>query len=211
MLRDFANTRSQQHGGFKGEGYSPIDEKIVRLHQLAWQPARFAHPAWLMKMGLRSEKYHYGDCQTLDNILNRQLIDWRGFPKQPLPAVLTNKQKAQMALEPRLDAVCMALGLVSLRCSDYLRIRHYRQALYPILNDEDVCQLLGIGCPGERAAILSPEILPSIALQLGRGILHATSSAAITWQALSILLPPLPRAIWLPSADLWLARLERLL
>ncbi len=189
----------------------PLNQPVIRLHQLAWQPVRFAHPLWLVRMGLQSKKYRYGDCHARDRAVNRCLIRLRGFPRQPLPAVLTDKQIAQMALEPRLDALCMALGLVSLRCTDYLRIRSYREALHPLLTDEHLCQLLGMGCPGGRAAIFSPQQLPAVALQLGRGILHATTSAAITWQALSILLPPLPRALWLPSADLWLARLERLL
>ncbi|ACQ66906.1 type III secretion system domain-containing protein [Candidatus Williamhamiltonella defendens] len=192
-------------------GIKTISSQLLHLHQLAWQPARFAHPLWLTKAGLKAQSYCYGNSPALDAALNRYLIHVRNFPLEPLPAVLTDQQKSDLLLESRLKKLCMALGLISLKCVEYLRIAHYRQAFHPTLNETDMRQLLGIGCPSQSAISLTPDLLPKIARQLGYGIFHSIESGNLIWRAFSILLPPLPRAIHFPQARLWLGRLERLL
>ncbi|WP_261370179.1 type III secretion system domain-containing protein [Yersinia bercovieri] len=75
----------------------PLTTDIRHLHQLAWQPAKFAHPLWLEKAGVKAEHYHYGRSHALDNALNRVLIRQRKFPEHPLPATLSQQQQYQMA------------------------------------------------------------------------------------------------------------------
>lgn len=188
-----------------------VSGPLLHLHKLAWQPARFAHPLWLTRAGLNVQNYCYGKYPPLDKALNRYLIHLRHFPRHPLPAVLTDQQKAQLAFEPHLEKLCMSLGLISLKAVEYLRIARYREALHPTFNEKDIRQLLGIGCPSGVAINLTPERLSKMAIQLGYGIFHSIESSSVIWRAFSIFLPPLPRAIYFHQARLWLARLERLL
>lgn len=106
---------------------------VQYLHQLAWRPAQFAHPLWLAAVGVNPENYGYGRSRALDSALNGMLIQRRKFPQQRLPAVLNPRQQRQIAQRQRLPALCLALGVVSLQCDDYLRLRRYRQVLSPLV------------------------------------------------------------------------------
>ncbi|CNI98987.1 type III secretion system domain-containing protein [Yersinia bercovieri] len=194
----------------------PFTTDIRHLHQLAWQPAKFAHPLWLEKAGVKAEHYHYGRSHALDNALNRVLIRQRKFPEHPLPATLNQQQQYQMAGHQQLSSRCLALGLVHLQCDEYLRLRHYREGLLPLLNERNIQQLMGLGYHGHLPARLSRQQLPSVALRFGHRLAHQVRHDEVVWRAISIQLPPQPRALSLPaalllSAEHWLARLERLL
>lgn len=195
---------------------APPSTEIQYLHQLAWRPAQFAHPLWLAEVGVKPENYHYGRSQVFDRALNSLLIQRRKFLQSPLPVVLSQQQQRQIAQSQRLPALCLALGVVSLQCHDYLRLRHYRQALSPLLNDADLQQLIGMGCGGQRQARLSPQQLLPVALRLGQSLASDLRRDSRIWQAISILLPPHPRALCLSRSGYvqtaaWLSRLERLL
>jgi Type III secretion system subunit len=198
----------------------PLTAEIRQLHQLAWRPAQFAHPLWLAAVGVKAENYCYGRSAALDTALNNALIRQRKFPQQALPPVLSKQQQCQMAGYQRLSTRCLALGLVHLQCDDYLRLRHYRQALLPLLNEADIQQLMGLGyrnpLPATLSPPLSPENLPGVALRLGQSLAHHVRHDGVVWRAIAISLPPQPRALHLSralaiSADHWLTRLERLL
>ncbi|MFL4558479.1 type III secretion system domain-containing protein [Yersinia kristensenii] len=195
---------------------SLLTPDIRYLHQLAWRPAQFAHPLWLAVAGVNPESYRYGRSQLLDTALNRVLNRLRNFPQQALPAVLSQQQQCQIVASERLSARCLALGLVHLQCDDYLRFRHYRQSLSPLLSEGDIQQLMGMGYRGHLPARLNPQQLPAVALRLGQSLAHDARCDDVVWRAMSISLPPLTRALSLPraislSADHWLTRLERLL
>ncbi|WP_145595181.1 type III secretion system domain-containing protein [Yersinia aleksiciae] len=194
----------------------PLTTDIRHLHQLAWQPARFAHPLWLTAIGVKAEYYHYGRSDALDSALNRALIRQRKFPLYSLPAVLSQQQQQQMAGYQRLPALCLALGLVHLQCADYLRLRRYREVLAPLLNEGNIHQLIGLGYCGHLPARLSPQHLLNVALRFGHSLAHQIRHDDVVWRAISITFPPQPRALSLSSAlslsaDHWLTRLERLL
>lgn len=194
----------------------PLTTHIRYLHQLAWRPAQFAHPLWLAAVGVNAENYSYGRSRALDSVLNNALNQRRSFPQFALPAVLTKQQQCQMVSPERLSARCLALGLVHLQCDDYLRIRCYRQALSPLLSEGDIQQLMGMGYRGYLSVRLSPQDLLHTALRLGHSLAHHVRAHCIIWRAMSILLSPYPRALFLPrrlaiSADCWLTRLERLM
>lgn len=76
-----------------------------------------------------------------------------------------------------------------LQCDDYLRLRRYRQVLSPLLNDDDIQQIIGMGYRGQWQASLSPQQLPDVALRLGQSLACQVRSNNIIWQAVSILLP----------------------
>ncbi|WP_145506427.1 type III secretion system domain-containing protein [Yersinia alsatica] len=194
----------------------PLTADIRYLHQLAWRPAQFAHPLWLAAVGVRTDNYRYGHHRELDLVLDSALNRLRNFPQQALPAVLDKRQQCQIVGAERLSARCVALGLVYLQCDDYLRLRCYRQGLSPLLSEDDIQQLMGMGYRGQFSAKLSPQSLPDVALRLGHSLAHQVRSNCMIWRALSISLPPQPRALSLSSAlsisvDSWLTRLEHLL
>ncbi|CNK97326.1 Uncharacterised protein [Yersinia frederiksenii] len=194
----------------------PLTADIRYLHQLAWRPAQFAHPLWLAAVGVRTDNYRYGRHRELDLVLDSALNRLRNFPQQALPAVLDKRQQCQIVGAERLSARCVALGLVYLQCDDYLRLRCYRQGLSPLLSEDDIQQLMGMGYRGQFSAKLSPQSLPDVALRLGHSLAHHVRSNCMIWRALSISLPPQPRALSLSSAlsisvDSWLTRLEHLL
>ncbi|MDN0125102.1 type III secretion system domain-containing protein [Yersinia aleksiciae] len=194
----------------------PLTTDIRHLHQLAWQPAQFAHPLWLAAVGVRAEHYRYGRSNALDSALNRALIRQRNFPRHSLPAVLSQQQQQQVAGYQRLPALCLALGLVHLQCTDYLRLRRYREVLAPLLDEGNIHQLIGLGYCGHLPARLSPQHLLNVALRFGHSLAHQIRHDDVVWRAISITLPPQPRALSLSSAlslsaDHWLTRLERLL
>ncbi len=73
-----------------------------------------------------------------------------------------------------------------------------------------------MGYRGQWQASLSPQQLPDVALRLGQSLACQVRSNNIIWQAVSILLPPNPRALCLSRSmqaqtEAWLSRLERLL
>ena len=194
----------------------PLTADIRYLHQLAWRPAQFAHPLWLAAVGVRTDNYRYGRHRELDLVLDSALNRLRNFPQQALPAVLDKRQQCQIVGAERLSTRCVALGLVYLQCDDYLRLRCYRQGLSPLLSEDDIQQLMGMGYRGQFSAKLSPQSLPDVALRLGQSLAHQVRSNCMIWRALSISLPPQPRALSLSSAlsisvDSWLTRLEHLL
>lgn len=194
----------------------PLTADIRYLHQLAWRPAQFAHPLWLAAVGIRAENYRYGRHRELDSVLDSALNRLRNFPQQALPAVLNKQQQCQIVGPERVSARSVALGLVYLQCDDYLRLRRYRQALSPLLNEDDIQQLMGMGYRGRLPATLSPRHLPDIAFRLGHSLAHHVRANCLIWRAISISLPPQPRALTLSQAlsisvDNWLSRLEHLL
>lgn len=90
------------------------DPEVLQLYRYFWQPARYAVPEWLDKLGFHlSNCWRYGDRPELDRLLDRALNRLRG--SSVIPACLNDRQKRQVRLAPRISAFAFGLGLFKLR------------------------------------------------------------------------------------------------
>ncbi|MGL5043396.1 MAG: type III secretion system domain-containing protein [Plesiomonas sp.] len=176
------------------------------LHQLAWMPAKFAHPVWLQRAGVLAEDYCYGKYLVLDQALNMYLIQQHFPDAYHTMCDITGKQ--YWFDKNTSFRVATALGLFALRCQEYLLLRTYRDALQPILSEPDIHQLIGLGCGGKQAPSLPPNRLVECAKNLGFSLLQAHYQSNFAWKAASIQFPPI-RTWYCAQAPRWITTLER--
>ncbi|ECG8588921.1 cytoplasmic protein [Salmonella enterica subsp. salamae] len=170
------------------------DPDVLQLYRYFWQPARYAAPEWLHKLGFYpSTRWNYGDRPKLDRLLDRSLQRLRG--SAVIPATLNDRQKRQVRLAPRMTAFALGLGLIKLRCSDYFMLPEYRQFLLRWLSEEEIWRLYGwLG--QKNGALLSPQAMQQTALQIGTAILNREAYKEVVLHALLVLLPPPQRILW---------------
>lgn len=189
-----------------------LDRHILLWYRHVWQPARYAHPDWLIRIGMyrKARAWHYGQQPKLDRCLDLTLRRIRGGEPMTLPGKLTVRQQRIIALNSRLMTVALALGLVQLACGDYLLLPDYRAVIHPWVSDELAWQLYGL-CGGKREAVMNPAALVAVALELGISCLSREARHEPVWQALLIALPPPTRALWPRFSPRVLTILERIL
>lgn len=170
------------------------DSLLLQLYRYSWQPARYAHPAWLAALGFRPRPdWRYGQQPQLDKGLNQALRQRRGIA--PLGHALTPRARRLVRLASMMPAAALSLGLLALECSDYLLLPAYRQVIGQWLSEEALWQLFGL-CGGKRGAIWSPEALAEQAMTLGAAVLARLAVNEPVLYPLLILLPPPARALW---------------
>ncbi len=170
------------------------DPEVLQLYRYFWQPARYAVPEWLDKLGFHlSNCWRYGDRPELDRLLDRALNRLRG--SSVIPACLNDRQKRQVRLAPRISAFAFGLGLFKLRCSDYFMLPEYRQLLLQWFSEDEIWQLYG--WLGQRdGKLLPPQVMQQTALQIGTAILNREAHDDAVLHALLVLLPPPQRILW---------------
>ncbi|CAJ0993987.1 hypothetical protein SODG_004518 [Sodalis praecaptivus] len=173
---------------------TPPDPLLLQLYRYSWQPARYAHPAWLAALGFRPRPdWRYGQRPPLDEGLNQALRRRRGTP--PLGQALTPRARRLARLAPMMTAAALGLGLLVLECSDYLLLPAYRQVIGQWLSEEAVWQLFGL-CGGKRGVVWAPDQLAERAISLGAAVLARLAVNEPVLYILLILLPPPERALW---------------
>ncbi|MGL4602140.1 MAG: type III secretion system domain-containing protein [Plesiomonas sp.] len=183
------------------------DKNSYFLYQLTWMPAKFAHPAWLKRVGVLSKHYKYGDYPVLDQAINGRLIRYRQFPN--IESSINHLHiESKYLNKNRYNRISTALGLFALRCREYLAIRFYRNALQSILSENDIQQLIGLGCGGTQPPQLSAEKLTLFSQSIGLSLLQAHYQSNVVWKATSIQFPP-ARALYCSQAPYWITLLER--
>ncbi|KVV41098.1 type III secretion system subunit [Burkholderia ubonensis] len=193
---------------------------VSRLHALAWRPGANMHPDWWPALNLDAwqESYAYPACYAS---IDRLIVARRGFPRAALPARLDASQAALVALEPRLDTLMVALGLLAYGRPDYLLAQPYRTLLAAQLGEQGCAQLLAL-CRNRpvRGPDLAPDRLIDALRDAGTRWWSADAAVCITTRLLSTVLPPLPAALTWPAAPIdnqpsrasdWLVRMGRLL
>lgn len=164
------------------------------LHRSVWQPARYAHPDWLVSLGFhRCEGWRYGESPVLDSALNHALRARRGpiF----LPGRLDERQRRLAALAPNISKYALALGLLTLACGDYFLLPDYRQVLRHWLDNDLIWHLFGM-CDNRHPAFYSPEQVIDAANRIGIALLYRAATREPVLQALLIQLPPLKHALY---------------
>lgn len=189
---------------------------VQRLHSLAWRPGAVMHPAWWDYLGLDAWKDDYHLHPGCRRALDALIVQRRGFPCAPLPAVLSDEQRRMLGLAQRLPALVIALGVVAAGTPELLLLGDYRRQLVAALG-HDACVQLAALVP-DRGDASSPSPPPARLVdwlrELGRLWLDHTLPGSVVWQALSICLPPPQAAAGMPPRGLALPvlfRLERLL
>ncbi len=169
------------------------DRAIARLHELAWRPGVHMHASWWPQLGLDAWRGVYATLPGARAALDQTIATRRGFPLEPLPARLDDDANRLVALEMRLPALCVALGLVAFACDAYLLLGAYRQALRPVLGARGCDQLLVLNAgrvkQADGSAQLPPERILEEALHAGVRLLDHELAGAPVWRALSIVLP----------------------
>ncbi|MDL4454945.1 type III secretion system domain-containing protein [Klebsiella michiganensis] len=191
-----------------------IDAGVQRLHQLAWQPGAWMHPAWWQHLTLDAWQQSYRDYPACRATIDAVIIQQRAFPSTPLPAELSNDQRQLLNLEPRLPRLCTALGLLALGCPDYLLTGSYRRCLLPILGEQGCDRLLALGkFHVSSPPLLTAEQISEQALERGLRWWRADVSRCPVRQTLTWCLPPGPveSADSFGAAIPWLLRIGRFL
>jgi hypothetical protein len=197
-----------------------IAPAVSRLHALAWRPGAEMHAGWWAALGLAAwrDGYAHPACRAS---IDRLIVARRGFPQAALPARLDAPQAALVALEPRLDALMIALGLLARGRADYLLAQPYRGLLAARVGEQGCAQLLAL-CRDRpaRGPDLAPEQLVEAMRDAGQRWWHADASACVAVRLLSTVLPPLPSASPWPApppdnlhgrASDWLVKIGRFL
>lgn len=180
------------------------DALILLLHRAVWQPARYAHPDWLVSLGFhRYDGWRYGESPVLDSALNRALRARRG--PIYLPGRLDERQRRLATLAPNISKYALALGLLTLACGDYFLLPNYRQVLRHWLDNNLIWQLFGM-CDNKHPAFYSPEQVIDAANRIGIALLYRVATREPVLQALLIQLPPLKHALYpvMPRATMTL-------
>lgn len=189
-------------------GHAP-DALILRLHRYVWQPARYAHPAWLHSIGFHpGNTWQYGRHPAFDRCLDHTLQARRGTPS--LPGRLTARQQRWVRLSPNMTAYALALGLVQFGCGEYFLLPDYRKVISPWLDDALIWQLFGL-CGRQRDVIFSPDALVEAAVSLGSCTLYRVARGEPVLYSLLLGLPPTTRALWPPVPIAAMHLLERVL
>lgn len=191
---------------------------VQRLHQLAWQPGAWLDGSWWRHLHLAEWKTLYDRHPSCRSPIDAVLVARRGFPREPIPAVLSTRQSALLALEPRLYELTTALGLIALDCPEYLLLRDSRQALSTHLG-ERACDQLFILHTGwhARPSLRETAELGSVALRAGAHWLSREAGDCAVSQGLLGLLPHSGDAKFhrpastAASAQEWLVKLGRFL
>ncbi|TWG84967.1 type III secretion system (T3SS) protein LEE [Cupriavidus gilardii J11] len=164
---------------------------VQRLHELAWRPGASMHAAWWDHLGLSAWKTDYDRHPGCRRALDALIVQRRGFPAAPLPAVLSDEQKRMLSLESRLPMLVVALGIVVARAPELLMLGSYRRQLLPVLGSDGCDQLAALIPEGRGAMAVEP---PSPLVEWLRGLgshwLEQTLPGSVIWQALSACLPP---------------------
>lgn len=180
----------------------PADPLLLQLYRYSWQPARYAHPAWLAAIGFRPRPgWRYGQRPHLDEGLNQALRRRRGTPV--LGHALTPRARRLAQLASTMPQAALSLGLLALDCSDYLLLPAYRQVIGQWLSEEVLWQLFGL-CGGKQGRVWAPDELAGRAMPLGAAVLARLAVNEPVLDTLLILLPPPARALWprVPGAAL---------
>ena len=187
---------------------------LQRLHQLTWQAGEWMDEGWWSALSLQPWQLSYQQYPATRPALNRLIAGRLGIAQAPLPGQLTAQQQQLMALEPRLQHLCTALGLLAIACPDYLLLGRYRRQLGLQLGNRACDQLLALGVfDSTQPAILPAEQLLAGASERGIAWLRASAENCLVCRALQIILPPgSPAAVpALGSAVPWLLRIGRFL
>lgn len=202
---------------------SAIAPAVSRLHALAWRPGADMHPGWWPALDLAAwrDSYAHPACRAS---IDRLIVARRGFPQAALPPRLDASQAALVALEPRLDTLMVALGLLAHGRPDYLLVQPYRTLLAAQLGEQGCTQLLAL-C--RDRPVRGPDLAPDQFLDALRGNgmrwWRADAAACVAARLLSTVLPPAPPSSSSPPwpaapadnqrgrASDWLVRMGRLL
>ncbi|MGT0250527.1 type III secretion system domain-containing protein [Burkholderia pyrrocinia] len=197
-----------------------IAPAVSRLHALAWRPGADMHPGWWPALGLAAwrDGYAHPACRAS---IDRLIVARRGFPQAALPARLDASQSVLVALEPRLDALMVALGLLAHGRPDYLLAQPYRTLLTAQLSEQGCAQLLAL-CRDRpvRGPDLAPDQFVDVLRDAGVRWWRTDAAACVATRLLSSVLPPSPASPPWPAAPAdnqrgrasdWLVRMGRLL
>ncbi|RXV65296.1 type III secretion system subunit [Burkholderia stabilis] len=197
-----------------------IAPAVSRLHALAWRPGAEMHSDWWATLGLAAWRdcYAYPACRAS---IDRLIVARRGFPRTSLSPRLDATQSALVALEPRLEALTIALGLLAHGRPDYLLARPYRTLLAAQVGERGCAQLLGL-C--RDRPVRGPDIAPDQFVQAvhhnGMSWWRTDTDTCVVAQLLSTVLPPASSSPPWPaapadnlrgSASDWLVKIGRFL
>ena len=211
---------TEAHTGSDIMTASTIAPAMSRLHALAWRPGAEMHPGWWATLGLAAwrDSYAHPECRAS---IDRLIVARRDFPRAALPSRLDATQSALVSLEPRLEVLMIALGLLAHGRPDYLLARPYRTLLAAQVGERGCSQLLGL-C--RDRPVRGPDIAPD-------QFVHAMHDNGMRWwrmeahtcavtRLLSTVLPPASSSPPLPatpadnlrgSASDWLVKIGRFL
>jgi hypothetical protein len=178
------------HAAHRRMNAPAITPAVSRLHALAWRPGAEMHPGWWAALDLADwqDRYAQPACRAP---IDRLIVARRGFPQAALPARLDPIQTALVALEPRLDALLVALGLLAHGRPDYLVMQPYRAAFADRLGERGCAQLLALGhARPVRGPDLAPEQCVDALHASGARWWHAEAATCIATRLLCTALPP---------------------
>lgn len=169
----------------------PFTPALQRLHRLGWQPGATMHDGWWPHLGLAAWRESYRRHPACRAAIDRLIVARRGFPRAPLPARLDDRQSALLSVEPRIEALIVALGVIALDCADHLLVTRYRTHLAGRIGERGCAQLLALH-RGWRspARVASPERLVDAATAAGVRWWRRDAGACVVATLLATRLPP---------------------
>ncbi|WP_186448657.1 type III secretion system domain-containing protein [Burkholderia sp. MSMB617WGS] len=169
----------------------PFTPALQRLHRLGWQPGATMHDGWWPHLGLAAWRESYRRHPACRAAIDRLIVARRGFPRAPLPARLDDRQSALLSVEPRIEALIVALGVIALDCADHLLVTRYRTHLAGRIGERGCAQLLALHRGwSSPARVASPERLVDAATAAGVRWWRRDAGACVVATLLATRLPP---------------------
>jgi hypothetical protein len=165
------------------------EDELCQMHRIVWQPGRYLHPDWWEKWHMSPQKTLYFQaspalCRRIDARIIEQsgLSDWQ-------TKSLTDMQKMLIRLQPKMPTLLIAMGLISLGSSGYLRFRHYRQHLEELFSFQQLRRLSMLMRKTDEKTEADPEQLLERSLLAGLSILDPALQGEPLWQRLRLMFP----------------------
>lgn len=145
----------------------PCDTEYVALHRLFICPGQYLHTQYWEVGEVSSWREDYQNFTVLQPEIDRQLRKWLGW-RWPVEGVeLTHWQRLWIRWMGKLPLLLTALGLIHLRCPDYLLLGEYRRHLIELLGERALNQIFALWKGGNEQSEVMPEELSAHALIAG--------------------------------------------
>lgn len=143
------------------------DSEHVELHRLFIRPGKYLHTQYWEESKLATWCNDYQNFSALQPEIDRQLRAWLGWKWPDEVIVLSHRQRHWIRWMGRLPVLLTALGLIHLRCPDYLLLGEYRQHFIALFGNRVLNQIVALWKGGDEDPEVVPDDLPEYAFIIG--------------------------------------------
>lgn len=159
---------------------------LLRLHN---SPGLYIHDYWWKAWGMENWAPNYASLLPS----SRKIIDFRINNKRDLAGNvardLSDFQLSLLMAYPVIEKVLISMGILNMRCPDYLFSRNYRQSLLSYFSVHELEYLMALWHGGSEVPVLPEDKLMTEALMLSCNTLSASFPQDPVWFLIKFKMP----------------------